>query len=60
MVLKNFEILEISEDNCICHSSKRFNKFQDCDASENTEEEEGNRDMVRMVNLSILQYKGLK
>ena len=61
MVFKDFEIqdgLNI-EDMCICHTSKRFNKFLDIDTMG---EDNGMKERVhvRTMDISIVQHKGLR
>ena len=62
MVFKKFDVtkLNMEEDNCICHSAKRFSKFIDMDTSTCTNEGKRGCGHVRTMDLSIIQHKGLR
>jgi hypothetical protein len=62
MVFKRFDVSELNmmEDNCICNSSRRFNKFIDKETSTNNQEGKENNGHVRTMDLSIIQHKGLR
>ena len=61
MVFKEFEIPDDMnlEDMCICHTSKRFNKFLDKDTMEENNTTKG-RGHVRTMDISIIQHRELR